>query len=178
MYDRLLAFSCLLYYFYRNVYWCRRFTYFHMYSYQSLIVPVYVYAARRSCAAEAAASLPADPVFRPCWPGFTVCYCMTINHVTAALFKIGRDFTTLSSQTLLNKIDSAVNIGETSSSEFVQCVLWVIRLAKPLSRPTALFVTLWHYSELSEERYAHHIQFEFWLLRRLTPAVIAPVLRR
>jgi len=42
---------------------------------------------------------------------------------------------------------------------------------RPLSRSAVLFVTLWHCRELSVERYAHHIQFEFWLLRRLTPAI-------
>jgi len=52
---------------------------------------------------------------------------------------------------------------------------------RPLSRSAVLFTTLWHYRELSDERYAYHIQFEFWLLRRLTPTVThrtPPVLRR
>jgi len=42
---------------------------------------------------------------------------------------------------------------------------------RPLSRSTVLFATLRHCRELSDERYAHHIQFEFWLLGRLKPAV-------
>jgi len=40
-----------------------------------------------------------------------VCYHMVRSHVTAAVFKLGRTFTTLSSQILLKKkIDSAVNL--------------------------------------------------------------------
>jgi len=49
-----------------------------------------------------------------------------------------------------------------------------------LSWSAVLSATLWHCQELSDERYAHHIQFEFWLLRRLTLAVTdrsPPVLR-
>jgi len=42
---------------------------------------------------------------------------------------------------------------------------------RPLSRSAVLFATLWHCRELSDEWFTHHIQFEFWLLRRLTPAI-------
>jgi len=64
-----------------------------------------------------------------------------------------------------------VNLGETPSSELVHCVLWVIRLTKTVESICCAVRPLWHCRELSDERYAHHIQFEFWLLRRLTPAV-------
>jgi len=55
------------------------------------------------------------------------------------------------------KIDSAMNLWEKPSSEFVQCVLWVIRLTKTVSRSAVLFATLWHLTNDT--------------LRRLTPAV-------
>jgi len=42
--DRLLTSPCLLHYFCHSVQWGRRFTYWHMYLYQSLFVPVYAYA--------------------------------------------------------------------------------------------------------------------------------------
>jgi len=35
-----------------------------------------------------------------------------------------------------------VNLGKTPSSEFVQCVLWVVRLTRLLSRSAVLFATL------------------------------------
>jgi len=70
----------------------------------------------------------ADPVFRPCWP---VCYHMTRSHVTADVFKPGTWFLgTFQVKRSWIKINSAVNPGETPSSELVQCVLWVIRLTK------------------------------------------------
>jgi len=98
---------------------------------------------------------------------------MTISHVTAAEFKLrARFLDTFQVRRCWIKIDSAVNLGKTLSSEFVQCVCceWY-NWRRPLSRSAVLFTTLWHCRKLSDERYAHHIQFEFWLLRRLTPAV-------
>jgi len=53
--------------------------------------------------------------------------------------------------------------------------------ASSLSRFTVFFATLWHCRELSDERYADHIQFKYWLLRRLTPGITdrsPPDLRR
>jgi len=59
------------------------------------------------------------------------CYRMTSIHVTIAVFKLkARFFDTFKVRRCWIKIDSAVNLGETPSSEFVQCVLWVIRLTK------------------------------------------------
>jgi len=60
-----------------------------------------------------------------------VCYRMTKRHVTAAVFKLeARYLDTFQVRRCWKKIDSAVNLGETPSSEFVHCVLWVIRLTK------------------------------------------------
>jgi len=106
--DRLLAFPCLLYYFYRNVQWCRWFAYLHMYA--CLFVPVIdCTCARISCMPQLHCRSPP----RRCQPTqfsdrvdlvSPVCYRMTKSHVIAAVFKLGaRDFSTLSSQTLLNK---------------------------------------------------------------------------
>jgi len=128
--DRLLTSPCLLHNFYHNVQWGCRFTYLHMYLYQSLSIPVYAYAARHSCAALANCR-PVSDLVSP------VCCHVTVGHVTAAVFK-----------------------------------LW--------ARSAVLFATLWHCRELSDKWYAHHIQFEFWVLWRLTPAVTdrsLPVLR-
>jgi len=56
---------------------------------------------------------------------------MTRSHVTAALFKLGARFLdTFQVRRCWIKVDSAVNLGMTPSSEFVQCVLPVIRLTK------------------------------------------------
>jgi len=126
--DRLLAYPCLLYCFYRNVPWGRWFTYLHMYSYQSLFVP----AARRSCAALVCRR-PADPVHNQVCVDLVspVCYRMTISHVIVAVFILGARFLdTFQVRRCWIKIDSAVNLGEKPSSEFVHCVLWVIRLMK------------------------------------------------
>jgi len=43
--------------------------------------------------------------------------------------------------------------------------------ASPLSRSAVFFATPWHYRESSDERYADHILFKYWLLRRLTPGI-------
>jgi len=97
---------------YSDVQWSRRFTYLHMYSYQSLFVPVYAYSARRSCVA-------------------VVFTCLLPYDEKSAVFKAGtRFFDTFQASRCWIKIDSAVNLGETPSSEFVQCVRWVIRLMK------------------------------------------------
>jgi len=71
-----------------------------------------------------------DPVFRSCWPGFTgllpyatVTWPLLCSNSGAILRHFQVRFCWI-------KIDSAVNLGETPSSEFVQCVLWVIRLTK------------------------------------------------
>jgi len=43
--------------------------------------------------------------------------------------------------------------------------------ARPLSRSAVFFTTPWHCRGLSNERYADHIQFKYWLLRRLMPGI-------
>jgi len=56
---------------------------------------------------------------------------MTKSHVTVAVFKLGARFLdSFRVRRCCIKIDSAVSLGETPSSEFVQCVLCVIRLMK------------------------------------------------
>jgi len=59
-----------------------------------------------------------------------VCYRMTRSHVTAAVFKLGARFLDFQVWRCWIKIDSAVNLGETPSSELVQYVMRVTRLAK------------------------------------------------
>jgi len=92
---------------------------------------------------------------------------MTRSHLTAAVLKLGARFLdTFQVRRCWTKIDSAVNLGEMPSSEFVQSVLWVIRLLKTVELSCCAVATLWHWREMSDERCAHHIQFEFWLLWR------------
>jgi len=69
-----------------------------MYSYQSCTHRLHAAAALT----QPAADLPSQFSGRVDLVS-PVCYRMTRSHVTAAVFKSGRDFTTLSSQTLLNK---------------------------------------------------------------------------
>jgi len=114
-------------------------------------------------------------------------------------FKLGRGFTTLSRQTLLSEDrqcceswrdaehgvravcavrDRLETCGESGSEspsdmtgEDLVLVHWVVLL---------FFVTTWHCRQLSDERYADHIQLKYWLLR-LTPDISdrsPPVLRR
>jgi len=83
----------------------------HMCSHQSLFVPVYAKAARRSCVAVVCHAAAHPPTQFPAVLTFShVCYRITRSHVIAAVFKIGRDSTTISSHTLLNVTDSLVPI--------------------------------------------------------------------
>jgi len=170
-----------MYYFYRNVQWGHWFTYLHMYWYQSLIEPVYAQAACRSCAAVACCAAT-NPVFRPCWRFFTCllpydekshdCHCVQAGGAIFRHFQV---------RCCWIKIDSAVNLGEMPSSKFMQCVLWVIRLMKTVESICCAVCHTVTLPRLSDEWYAHYTRFEFWLLRRLTPAITnspPPVLRR
>jgi len=112
---------------------------------------------------------PADLVFRPCWPAFT---CLLPydeksrdRRCVQTWGAISRHF---SSQTLLNKDRQCCESWARSSCTV--CCGWY-DWWRPLSRSAVLFATLWHCRELSDERYAHHIQFEFWVLQQLTPVV-------
>jgi len=98
--NRLLPSPCLLYFFYCNVQWGHWFTYLHMYSYQSLFVLVYTWAAHRSLLRR---RWPTDLVFWPCWSVFTC--LLPYDEVTwpSLCSNLGSDFSTLSSQTLLSK---------------------------------------------------------------------------
>jgi len=128
-----------------------------MYLYQSLFVPVYAYAARCSCAA-----LAGRPTLRPGFTGLLPCDWKSRDRRCS---NGGSDLWTL----LMSDV-----------VEYRSTVLWVIRLTKTVSRSAVLFATLWHCRELSGKRYAHRLQFEFWLLWQLTPAVtdrLLPVLR-
>jgi len=76
---------------------------------------------------------------------------MTRSHVTAAVFKLGAGFF----DTFQVRRSTLLWIlGETPSSEFVQCVLWVIRLTKTVESiccavchtvtlPRAVWRTIW-----------------------------------
>jgi len=59
-----------------------------------------------------------------------VCYRMVRSHVTVACSNWGTISRHVQVRRCSIKIDSAVNLGETPSSEFVQCLLRVIRLTK------------------------------------------------
>jgi len=106
-----------------------------------------------------------------------VCWHVTVRHVIAAVFKLRAQFlNTCQGRHCRIKIDSAVNLGEKSSLEFRQCMLWVIQRTKTVSQFAVLFATLWHCRELSDKWYTPHFQ---WVLQRLTPAVtdrLPPVL--
>jgi len=162
--DMLLTSPCILHYSYHNVQWGHWLTYMHMYLYQSLFVPVYAYAARRrSCAALAGCR----PSFWPvCWRD--------------CVFKLrARFLNTLQVGRCWIKIKSAVNLGEKLSSEFVQCVLWVIRLTKTVE---SICCAVCHTVTLPRAVWwtvcsPHSV--EFWQLWRLTPAItdrLPPVL--
>jgi len=91
-----------------------------MYSCQSLFVPVYACAARRGCTALAGRR-PADPVSDLVSPA---CCRVTVSHVTATVFKRWARFLVTSQVRRCSvKIDSAMNIGEKPSTEFIQCEL-------------------------------------------------------
>jgi len=119
-----------------------------MYSYQSLIVPIYAKAACRSCAAVACCAA-VDPVFRPCWPVFTRLLPYDEKSRDRRCVRIGG---AILSQTLSNK-DRQCREARSSCSV---CCGWY-EWWRLLSRSTVLFATLWHCRELSDERYAHHI---------------------
>jgi len=94
----------------------------------------------------------------------------------------GRDFSTLFKSDIVQWRSTVLWILQRrrARSSCSVCCGWC-DWRRPLSRSAVLFATLWHCRELSYEWYAHHIQFEFWLLRRLTPAVTdhpPPDLRR
>jgi len=109
-----------------------------IYIFAYVFVPVTVFnSVRVSCAPQLrCCSLirrrrSSDPVFRTCWPVFTCLLpydeksrnrrCVQTGGAISWHFQVRRCWI---------KIDSIVNVGETSSSEFVQCVLRVIRLTK------------------------------------------------
>jgi len=122
--------ACLLHYFYHNIQWGRWFTYLHMYSCQ---LAYCLYLCAHALHATAARHWPAaDPVSDLVSP---FCCRVTVGDVTAAVFKLRARFLNISHvRRCWIKIDSAVNLGQKSSSEFRQCVLWVIRLTKTVSR--------------------------------------------
>jgi len=95
---------------------------------QSLFVPVY--AARHGCVAVVCGAT-ADPVFRQCWPVFTCLLPYDEKSRDCRCVQTGvQVLDTFQGWHCWIKIDSAMNFGETPSSEFAQCVLWVIRLTK------------------------------------------------
>jgi len=123
------------------------------------------------------------------WPSFpAVLTCFHVfatvwrEVVTTAVVKLGAWFLdTFQVRRCWKKIDSAVNLVKTPARSSCSVCCGSYDWRRPLSRSAVLFATLWHYQGLSDERHAHHNQFEFWLLRRLTPAVIdhsPPILRR
>jgi len=69
---------------------------------------------------------PAVSVFRPCWPVFT---CL-LSYDEKSRDRGARFLDTFKVRRCWIKIDSSVNLGATPSLEFLQCVLWVIRLTK------------------------------------------------
>jgi len=84
-----------------------------------------------------------------------VCCRVTVGHVTAAVFEqCARVLVTSQVRRCWIKIDSAVNFRGKSSSVFMQCRLWVIRLTKTVSRSAVLFATLWDCRELSDDTLA------------------------
>jgi len=124
--------------------------------------------------------------FRPSFTCLLSCDCGPRHHrCVRTVSTISGHF---SSQTLLSKNRQRCEFWREvtqsthcMNTEFMQCVLWVIRLTKTVSWSAVLIATLWHCRELSDERYAHHSQCDFWVLQRLTPAVTdrpPPVLRR
>jgi len=166
---------CLLYYFYHNIPGGRWFTYVHIIRASHCL---YACAARRGCEAFAGRR----PSFRPGFTCLLPCDCRSRDRRRVQTG--GAISGHFSSQTLLNE-DRQCSVlwileRRRARSSCSVCCGWY-DWRRPLSRSAVLFATLWHCRELSDERYTHHIQFEFWLLRRLTPVVTdrpPPVLRR
>jgi len=142
--------------------WGCWFTYLHMHSYQSLFLPVYVYAARRGLLRRRWRSFPAVltsfHLFVTGWREVTwPPLCLNWKRNFRTTFKS-------------DVVEWRPTVRRRARSWCNVCCGWY-DWRRPLSRPAVLFATPWHCRELSDEWYAHHIQFEFWLLRRLTPAV-------
>jgi len=115
-------------------------------------------------------------------------------------FKLGRSFTTLSHQTLLSEDRQCwTSWRDAELGDRTVCAMrdhlvthsewewvtegydWRSPGASLVSHSTVFFATLWHCRVLSDKWYADHIQFKYWLLRRLTPGTIdqsPPVLQR
>jgi len=120
----LLNSPCLLHYFYHNIRWG-----------VDVHICICIRASHSFCLcahALHAAAAPHWPVTGPVSHLVSsVCCRVTVGHVTAAVFELRVRFLDISQvRRCWIKIDSAVNLGETESSEFVQCVLWDIRLKK------------------------------------------------
>jgi len=83
---------------------------------------------------DAAAALPqlaANSVSGSADLVLPVCYRMTRSHVTATVFKLGRNFSTLLQSDIVELRSTVLWIlRKMLSLEFMQCVLWVIRLTK------------------------------------------------
>jgi len=109
-----------------------------IYIFAYVFVPVTVCTCVRICCAPQLrcrsplrGRLPADPVFRPWWPVFTCLLPHDEKSRDHRCDQTGASFLDTSQVRLCwIKIDRAVDLGETPSSELVQCVLWVIRLTK------------------------------------------------
>jgi len=153
-----------------------------MCSYQSLFVPVYIRigcSLQLRCRSLLRRRWPTDTAFRPCWLVFTCLLRYEKSRERRYVQTGGMISRHFSTETLLNT-DRQCCESWTDAELGVRSVCaddW----RRPLSRSAGLFATLWHWRELSDEPYAHHNQVEFWLLRRLTPAVTdrsPPVLRR
>jgi len=68
---------------------------------------------------------------------------------------------------VMDRLETCCQIGCKSPSdttgEVLVLVRWVVLLC--------IFATQWHCRELSDERYADHSQFKYWLQQRLTPGI-------
>jgi len=172
--------------------------------YACIFVPVIDCTCVLRCHAEPH-SLPcrwiADPVYRQCWPVSPVYYRVTSSYVTAAEFQTQARFYNTFTSDFVEWKSTELWLLERCRAQILCSVCcerlfgdlqwkweWVTKWydywsphANPLSLSAVFFATIWHCRELSDERYADHIQFKYWLLQWLTPRTTdrsPPVLRR
>jgi len=109
---------------------CRLLVLLYIFAY--VFVPVTVWTCVRISCAQQLRCLSLPPTQLPAVLTWFNLFATVWREVTCPTLcsNWGRFLDTFQVRRCWIKIDSAVNLGETPSSKFVQCVLWVIRLTK------------------------------------------------
>jgi len=122
-----------------------------------------------------------DPVFWPCWPGFTCLLPYEQKQCDHCCVQTRVWFCDTFTSVFAEERSTVLSLGEKSwaRSSRSMCCGWY-NWRRSLSQSTVLFAALWHCRELSDEWYYDHIPFKFWLLWQLMLAVpdrSPPILR-